>query len=124
MRYAYNSQKQPPAPFVLVTVGHPLTGAELRDLPAQLDTGADCTIVPQSVFEALGLYSSGTWKVKGVGGIEDELEFYPVALGIHRFPPRHVEVLAHWNEPWILLGRDILNDFRIVLDGPQLRLEI
>ena len=27
-------------------------------------------------------------------------------------------------EPYVLLGRDVLNDYRVVLDRPQLRLEI
>lgn len=28
------------------------------------------------------------------------------------------------NEPWILLGRDVLNGHKLVLDGPDLALEI
>jgi hypothetical protein len=35
--------------------------------------------------------------------------------------PVMVEAIAHAEEPFVLLGRDVLN---LVLDGPQLALEI
>ncbi len=35
-----------------------------------------------------------------------------------------IKVLASAEEPYILLGRDVLNRFRITLDGPNLVLEI
>ena len=35
-----------------------------------------------------------------------------------------VLVAACHTEPYILLGRDVLNGFRIVLDGPALRIEL
>ena len=124
IRYAYNLQKQPPAPFVLVTLRHPQTGAEVHDVPAQLDPGADCTVVPQAIVESLGLHFSGCSTIKGVGGIVEEMNLYPVSLGVHQFQPRTIEVLAHAGESWVLLGRDILNDFRLLLDGPGLALEI
>jgi predicted aspartyl protease len=124
IRYAYNAQRQPPAPFVLVTLRHPTTGAEVRDVPAQIDTGADCSLVPQTVIDALGLKPSGSWTIKGVGDMVDEMRLYLISLSIHRFPPKAIEVPAHAGERWVLLGRDVLNDFRVVLDGPKLSLEI
>ena len=39
-------------------------------------------------------------------------------------PPQTLEVVASAGEAWILLGRDVLNTHRLVLDGPQLALEI
>ena len=124
IRYRYNSQKQPPAPFVLVTVGNPLTGAELRDVPAQIDTGADCTLVPSGVVATLGLNYSGSWSVAGVGSKVEEMRLYPASIAIHQLPPQPIEVVAHPGESWVLLGRDVLNGFRLLLDGPGLVLEI
>lgn len=124
IRYRYNAQKQPPAPFVLVTVGNPLTGAEVRDIPAQIDTGADCTLVPSGVIATLGLKYSGSSTVAGVGGKVEEMRLYPAAIGNHHMPPQTMEVVAHPGEPWVLLGRDVLNGHRLLLDGPGLVLEI
>lgn len=124
IRYAYNPQIQPPAPFVLVTVQHPLTGAEFRDTPAQLDVAADRTLVPAALVQTLGLPAIGDVLIGGVGGTIERMDLYAVRLGIHTLPRALVEVVAHPVEKWILLGRDVLNNYRLVLDGPQLALEI
>lgn len=124
IRYTYNSQKQPPAPFVRVAIPHPNTGVEVRDLPAQLDTVADQTLVPSAIADSLALHQSGVIDVLGVGGNGEEMSVFELLLSVHNPPARRVEVLAHPGEPWILLGRDVLNAYRLVLDGPNLTLEL
>jgi hypothetical protein len=49
---------------------------------------------------------------------------YLVSLAILNLPPTEFPVVGHPDEPWILLGRDVLNLYRLVLDGPKLTLEI
>jgi len=124
IRYLYNDQKQPPAPFITVTLIHPHTGGEVRDIPAQIHTGADQTLVPSAIVAALGLSKSGSIVVVGVGGNCEEMTLFDVLLSVHSLPPRRLEVLVHPGEPWILLGRDVLNGHRVLLDGPGLVLEI
>ena len=60
IRYRYNSQVQPPAPFVYVALRNPADGVELRDVPAQVDSAADRTVLPDAVVHALGLPQMGT----------------------------------------------------------------
>jgi len=124
IRYAYNQQLEPPAPFVLVTLRNPLTGMEKENIPAQLDYAADRTLLPSNVVQSLVLPAIGSSLIGGVGGTATEMTVYAVAIGVHQLSPRPVEVVSHPNEPWVLLGRDVLNSHRIVLDGPQLALEI
>jgi hypothetical protein len=38
--------------------------------------------------------------------------------------PQKVVLIAHAEEPFILLGRDVLNQHRLLLDGPGLAFEI
>ncbi|MBM4068355.1 MAG: hypothetical protein FJ271_05355 [Planctomycetes bacterium] len=123
IRYNYNAQINPPAPFVLVTLKNVLTGAEAANLPAQLDCAADRTLLSR-VVEALGLPTIGSIQIGGVGGTIAEMLVYAVRLSLHDLPERDVEVVAHLDESWILLGRDVLNFHRIVLDGPRLALEL
>ena len=87
IRYAYNSQLQPPAPFALVTLRHPLTGAEVRDVPAQVDTAADRTLLPLPIVQALGLPAIGSIPVGGVGGTVATMTLYPVLIGVHTLLP-------------------------------------
>lgn len=124
IRVGYNQQVQPPAPFVHVTVGDPLGGAAAADIPAQIDSAADRTVVPLRVLEGLGLEPIDEISVGGLGGSTFKLQVYVVSLAVRTRPGRLLRVLAHPDEPWVLLGLDVLNGHRLVLDGPNLVLEL
>lgn len=124
IRYGYNAQVQPPAPFVLITLRNPAGGAEVRDVPAQIDTAADRTVVPQAVALALALHVWGQATVVGFGGPLVQTPLYAAELGVHTQPPAPVRVIASPSEPWVLLERDVLNRHRLLLDGPGLVREI
>jgi len=104
IRYRYAQQIQPPAPFVHIRVQNPVTGKELTDVPAQLDTAADRTLIPESLAQALALPQVGTLLIGGVGGVQQPLPTYPLSLGIHDLSPRTIEVVASPGEAWVLLG--------------------
>lgn len=124
IRYQYLRQLQPPAPFVYVILRNPVSGAEQRNLPAQVDTAADRTLLPATLVDGLALPRIGAIRIGGVGGFTQTMPSYPVQVAIHDLPARTLEVVASDGEPWILLGRDIVNAHRLVLDGPPLLLEI
>jgi hypothetical protein len=124
IRYTYNSQIQPPAPFVLISLHNPAGGAEVRDVPAQLDTAADRSVVPQALTQALALHVCGQVTVVGFGGPPVPTPLYSAELGVHTQTPAPLQVIASPSEPWVLLGRDVLNGQRLLLDGPGLMLEI
>jgi hypothetical protein len=119
IRYAFLRELHPPAPFV-----NPATGAELRDVPAQLDTAADRTVLRESLVKSLSLPQVGNMKLGCFGGATYTLPVYAILLGVHDLPIQPFKVAAHAEESWVLLGRDVLNSFRVLLDGPQLALEI
>lgn len=123
-RYRYAAEFNPPAPFVQVTLGNPTTGEQRQGIPAQVDTAADRTVVPKAIALSLHLNRIGETLIGGFGGTVTVVPLYGVLLGVHSFPPRLIEVLAHPEEPWVLLGRDVLNQMRTLLDGPATALEI
>jgi hypothetical protein len=53
IRYAYNRQVEPPAPFVHVTLRRPGQDQASEELPAQIDTAADRTVIPGSLWLTL-----------------------------------------------------------------------
>jgi hypothetical protein len=124
IRYNYFNQVDPPAPFVTLILRNAATGAEMRKVPAQLDSGAYRTVLPVWVAEALGLVPLGPLFVQGLGGAAMSVPVYAVLLGVHDLPTQLIEVLAHVDEPYVLLVRDVLNGLRLLLDGPNLKLEI
>ncbi len=123
IRYRYNQQTKPPAPFVYGTFRNPADSTELRDVPGQIDTGADRTVLPDHLVEALGLAQIGRIAVGGLGGVVQHLPTYAVQVAIHQFPAQTIKVVASSGELWVILGRDILNNHRLHLDGPHLTLE-
>jgi hypothetical protein len=124
IRYRYLTQFQPPAPFIYVNFRNPVSGAEQRDVPTQVDSAADRTVLPDTVVQALSLPQVGTIMIGGVGGVVQTLPSYPVEVTVHNLPALTIEVVASAGEPWVLLGRDVLNALRTLLEGPQQFVEI
>jgi hypothetical protein len=108
----------------MVRLRNPISGVEVRELPAQLDTAADRTVLSDSLEKSLNLPKVGVMSFAGFGGVIFSLPVYIVLLGIHDFPVQPFQVTAHGDESWVLLGRDVLNNHRLLMDGPKLALEI
>jgi hypothetical protein len=124
IRVVYNSQKRPPAPFVLLRLANPHDGTAIADVPAQLDTAADRTVIPVPLLESMGLEPVDDMLIGGLGGTEEKLPIFVVSLAIFSLHARDINVIGHPEEPLILLGRDVLNSHRLLLDGPNLVFEI
>ena len=120
MRYNYNRQLTPPAPFVHVRVAVPGIGNAGEETAAQLDSAADRTVIPWAVVESLQLPQLDELPVLGFGGHLSSVPTFLVQLTVRSLEPITIEAFASREEPYVLLGRDVLNQFRIVLDGPNL----
>lgn len=123
-RYNYNRQIEPPAPFVHVSLSRPSGGVGLDDVPAQIDTAADMTVLPWSIVESLQLVQLDERPIGGFGGHVTLSPTFLIEVAIRGLRPIVVQALGHRDEPFLLLGRDVLNHYRLSLDGPQLVLEI
>jgi hypothetical protein len=124
IRYRYARHLQPPAPFVRVTVACPATGNRCENLPAQVDPGADRSVLPDAVVRALALVEDGKMLFQGFAGEVVELPIFLVEISMHDLPAVAIRAARGEHEPHILLGRDVLNAHRLVLDGPNLILDI
>src|SRR6266850_7035214 len=123
-RYRYVQETDPPAPFVIVHVGDSDGALMIRDRNAQVDSAADQSAISQEMADELQLPKANCERVVGFGGRLTELPTYWIQLTIRDLPPIPVEVLAGPGQDPIILGRDVLNRYRIVLDGPAEMLEI
>ncbi|NUQ61116.1 MAG: hypothetical protein HUU20_01425 [Pirellulales bacterium] len=126
--YSYNQQVTRPAPFVHVTIQPPGGGASVPDLPALLDTAADTaadmTVIPARVAEQLQLVPLDEVPIGGFDGRISWVPTYLVQLTLRVSDPVVIRIIASRDEPYVLLGREVLNGHRILLDGPRLRLEL
>jgi hypothetical protein len=124
MRYNYNRQLTPPAPFVHVRAAAPASGKAVEQIAAQLDSAADRSVIPGSVVEALQLPQLDELRALGFGGHLVSVPTFLVQLTVRSCTPITVGAFASREEPYVLLGRDVLNHFRVLLDGPNLVLEM
>lgn len=91
--------------------------------PMLIDSGSDITLIPEGSINQLGITLSPNQRVElegfdGRGSIADSVELDLVFLGV-TFRGRLLVV----NSPIGILGRNVLNRFAILLDGPSLNWE-
>jgi predicted aspartyl protease len=89
---------------------------------ALVDTGADITCLPKAVVKALGGEPASTYSVAGVNGTSLGpanscfLEFEIAST------KKVAEAISFGDE--LILGRNILNELTLQLDGPACKLSI
>ncbi len=123
MSHPYEIGFNPPAPFVTIEFRNPNGMGPIESLRALVDSGSDQTILPPMVAHRLGLISLGRIPIGGYSG-RLYLDEYLVQLCIDTFAPLTLNVLAAPPGQPPLVGRDVLNRYRVTLDGPNQRLEI
>jgi predicted aspartyl protease len=119
----FDSTFKPPAPVAEVVVSHPVTHITSDLLLGKLDTGADMTILPKSVIEVLGLESRSSIMARGFDGRVSRMSVYYVRLVVETYVLDGVRCIAS-ERTNVLLGRNVLNQFFLILDGPGRRVEI
>jgi hypothetical protein len=117
--YPYDTTATPPAPIVPLTVFPPPgVRADPIVLNALADTGADHTCLPSQVMYALNLLPNGMVSISGATGSGTCYQ-YSVDLEFHnrRFPACTVVELPFLTQA--LLGRDLMNFYRLEFNGPS-----
>ncbi len=117
--FNYVPGETPPAPYVLVAVARADGSVVASEVPAKVDTGADRTIIPTRLAEQLGLEALERREFEGLGGQRVTLTLFRVPVTIRRCPTVIITAAGSDGEPYTLLGRDVLNLFRITFDGPD-----
>lgn len=89
-----------------------------------MDTDADRTVVPATLAEQLVLEVVDQQRFEGLGGVQVTLPIVRLRLTIRGCEPLEVNAATIDGDSYIFLGRDVLTFFRIVLDGPNRKVEI
>ncbi len=113
----------PPAPIARVSFINPATGQQVDDVPMLLDTGADASVVPHSVFQSLNASAPVTqYEIEYLEG--DKATWSSIHLqmkwrGLNFTGEFLVARTGHG-----VIGRNILNHLRLTFDGPTLEWDI
>jgi len=116
----------PPGPFLQLIIQTPqVENNEQSVIAAQVDTAADLSIIPWETISQLRIPQLDEYPVIGFGGeIREYPRFLVQVMILGMTATTIVPVIAAEDEPYALVGRDVLNQFRLVLDGPNQILEI
>lgn len=118
--FDYDSTQDPPAPVLPVRVSCPGSARSIL-LAALVDTGAEITAIPDGIVEALGLPAIGALSVCGLGGVKERATLHAASIS-SVVGEEIVEVVAVGSEA--ILGRDLLKQWVLTLDGPRRRLRV
>jgi predicted aspartyl protease len=109
----------PPAPVAYVTLRNPATGAVLANAPMLIDTGADATLLPSDIVEKLGVKAEEDlgFEVQVFDGDRKFVKMVILDLLVlgKTFKGEYLLI----DRPVGILGRNILNNLRLLFDGPQ-----
>lgn len=112
----------PPAPVASVVVRRPDGDSSVSDVPMLIDSGADVTLIPKSAIESLALAGAGQrYQLVSFDGTKSESEAVQADLVFLNRRFRGQYLLIEGNVG--ILGRDVLNHLRLLLDGPLLTWE-
>ncbi len=116
----YDSKNyDPPAPVAYVTLRNPQNGSVIPNIPLLIDTGADATLLPLSAVKKLGveIEVDSEFEVQVFDGETKLLRVARLDLLVFNKTFKGEYLLI--DRPEGILGRNILNHIRLLLDGPQ-----
>lgn len=120
MKTQYSREYSPPAPILSVNLTVPEEAFQLGPYPALIDTGADGTFVPTTLLEQLGvpiIYATNVRSHLGESTHRVSVHKVDILLGTLRLP--NIEVVSDDWGTEIIIGRNLLNKLKLVLDGPK-----
>jgi len=118
IEFPYNDAYQPPAPACQVSFSAARTGQSVGPLDAILDTGADGTLVPQRYLEMIGARRVMETGLRSQWGERRMVYLYLITLHIGEIELPGTFVVGDERSDEIVLGRNVLNQLTIWLDGP------
>jgi len=105
-----------------ITVRVPGDSSKQVTTEALVDTGADLTCLPAALIDAVGGECAGSYSILGIGRVPIGSAYsYFLEFEIEA-ERKTVEIVALGDEP--ILGRNLINDFTLELDGPARELRI
>jgi hypothetical protein len=117
----YNTTNfDPPAPVAYVTLRNMATNKEWSNVPMQIDTGADITLVPrQSVTRLeLAVAQDKCYELADFKGNLSTASMVELALIFCKYTFRGQFLLVE--QDMGILGRNVLNRVSLLFDGPGL----
>jgi predicted aspartyl protease len=124
MKFPYNNVSQPPIPMIEISLSLPGGDHKTDTLYAILDTGADGSLVPQSYIETLSATYVDEVMLRSQWGEWRAAAMYLIDVHIGDRTLPGVYIVGDEMGSDIILGRNVLNSLRLLLDRPARQVEV
>ncbi len=119
----YDCNMSPPAPTIKCSISSPADRLETEPVSVTglLDSGAAITCVPLEIVKELGLRPVDQKEIKAYDGRSEKQYVYSAVI----YLPTHESLITKVIGVKLnhaLIGRDILNRWKLILNGPQKQL--
>ncbi len=118
MIYPYLENYPRPIPALEIRLGYPEESLRYGPIMAIVDTGADGTLLPQRWLNEINAPLVDEVSLRSHWGESRIARVYSVDLGIGELRLPGVEVVGDELGDEALLGRNVLNRLKLLLDGP------
>lgn len=122
--FPYDPSYDPPASVIPIRIGVPNRSEPTEQHWAFVDSGADATAIPVDLLWAIGARVVGQGRLSGVTGVSVEVEVFRVVIYMPTGVTYGIRAIGSRDSNEMILGRDVLNQWRITLDGPGEIVEI
>lgn len=119
MKHRYLDDFYPAMPALALHLGYPDERLAVGPITAIVDTGADGTLVPQSLLDEIGAPLVDSKRIRSHWGEWRQVLVFVVDLGVDDLRLPTIEVVGDEVGNEIILGRNVLNRLNLTLNGPQ-----
>lgn len=124
MKYPYATHFQPAIPMLAIRLENEARGLQTEFLNALLDTGADGTLVPLDYLRQIRAPAVMDRRLRSHWGEWRAVQVFVVNIKLADRRLVNVLVVGDEQGDEIILGRDVLNKLRLLLDGPANQIEL
>lgn len=122
--YPYDETYDPAMPVLQVRLVNIDTKAAVGPIPALVDSGADGVLVPIDILEEIGVFSIGRARLRWLWKERRQVKLYIVRLEIGPIVLHGVRVAGVPTGTEFILGRNVVNQIELTLNGPATTTEI
>ena len=113
-----NWDYEPPMPVVQIALRASMRGKQSVSLLALVDSGSDATMLPMEVLQSIGARFYRARRIRGITGEPSTVDTYHISIILGPYTIHGIEAVALPNSSEAILGRDVLNQLELTLNGP------
>lgn len=124
MKYPYDTRYEPPFPAMPISLVNKEESLTISVENALLDTGADGTLVPIAHLQEILAPALTDARIRSHWGEWRIVQLFAVNIEFGDLSLPNVFVIGDEQGEDVILGRNVLNKMRLLLDGPSNLMEM